>query len=81
MIDHIGETTAAAGAKPVLWTGQERLALTLPLRIVAALRCGWAALVVVCLAALLTETSDVVSDDLAAGTDAIWLERHQNSSR
>ena len=62
VIDHVCRATAAASALPVHGHGEERLALTLPLAVIAArLRCR-AALVGFSFAALLANANNVASD-------------------
>jgi len=76
MIDHIGNTTAPAGAVTVLRLSEKRPALLLPFAIVATLTSSWATTISLSLAPHLTSAANTVGYFPATATDARGSERH-----
>jgi hypothetical protein len=70
VINHVGNATTAAGTQVVLRPCEVSFAFSLPLAVIAALRCCRAALVRFCLARDLARAPDAGCYQFATGTDA-----------
>lgn len=76
MIHHVSDTATATCAAAVLRLGKERLALTLPLAVIATFASRRPTCISLSLAHLTTDALSTTDNTLATNTDARWTHGH-----